>query len=121
LACAFAAVIGHCYPVWYGFRGGKGAATAVGALAVIQPLALPPMLATWLAVLAITGWVGLSTMLAAISLVPALLWLEAPPAMVGFGGLLAAFIVFTHRSNIRNMLSGTEHRFERARARNWFR
>jgi glycerol-3-phosphate acyltransferase PlsY len=121
LACAFAAVIGHCYPVWYGFRGGKGAATAVGALLVIQPLALPTMLATWLAVLAITGWVGLATMLAAISLVPTLLWLEAPAAMVGFGGLLAAFIVFTHRSNIRNMLSGTEHRFERARASNWFR
>lgn len=121
LACTFAAVIGHCYPVWYGFRGGKGAATAVGALLVIQPLALPAMLATWLAVLATTGWVGLATMLAAISLVPTLLWLEASPAMVGFGGLLAAFIVFTHRSNIRNMLSGTEHRFERARARNWFR
>jgi glycerol-3-phosphate acyltransferase PlsY len=121
LACAFAAVIGHCYPVWYGFRGGKGAATAAGALLVIQPLALPTMLATWLAVLAITGWVGLATMLAAISLVPTLLWLEAPAAMVGFGGLLAAFIVFTHRSNIRNMLSGTEHRFERARASNWFR
>jgi hypothetical protein len=41
--------------------------------------------------------------------------------MVGFGALLAAFIVFTHRSNIRKMLDGSEYRFERARARNWFR
>jgi glycerol-3-phosphate acyltransferase PlsY len=121
LGCAFAAVVGHCYPVWYGFRGGKGAATAVGALAVIQPLALPPMLLTWLAVLAITGWVGLGTMLAAICLVPALVWLDAPAPVIAFGVLLAAFIVFTHRSNIRNMLNGTEYRFERARARNWFR
>jgi acyl phosphate:glycerol-3-phosphate acyltransferase len=121
LACAFAAVVGHCYPVWYGFRGGKGAATAVGALLVIQPLALPPMLATWLIVLTLTGWVGLGTMLAAVSLVPALLWLEAPAPLVGFGVLLAAFIVFTHRGNIGKMLNGTEYRFERARARNWFR
>jgi glycerol-3-phosphate acyltransferase PlsY len=121
LACAFAAVVGHCYPVWYGFRGGKGAATAVGALLVIQPQAVPVMLLTWLVVLAITGWVGLSTMLAAISLVPALLWLDAPAPMVGFGVLLAAFLVFTHRSNIRKMIAGNENRFERARARNWFR
>jgi glycerol-3-phosphate acyltransferase PlsY len=121
LGCAFAAVVGHCYPVWYGFRGGKGAATAVGALLVILPQAVPVMLLTWLAVLAITGWVGLSTVLAAISLVPATLWLGAPAPVVGFGVLLAAFIVFTHRSNIRRMRSGSEHRFERARARNWFR
>jgi glycerol-3-phosphate acyltransferase PlsY len=121
LVCAFAAVVGHCYPVWYGFRGGKGAATAVGALLVIQPLAVPPMLATWLIVLTLTGWVGLSTMLAAVALVPALLWLGAPAPLVGFGVLLAAFIGFTHRGNVRKMLNGTEHRFERARARNWLR
>ncbi|RPH98541.1 MAG: glycerol-3-phosphate 1-O-acyltransferase, partial [Lysobacterales bacterium] len=106
VGCAFAAVVGHCYPVWYGFRGGKGAATAVGALLVIQPLVAPPMLATWLVVLTLTGWVGLSTMLAAVSLVPALLWLDAPAPLLGFGVLLAAFIVFTHRGNIRKMLNG---------------
>jgi glycerol-3-phosphate acyltransferase PlsY len=121
LACGFAAVVGHCYPVWYGFRGGKGAATAVGALMVIEPTVILPMLLVWLLVLTITGWVGLSTMLAAISLVPALILLGAPAATVGLGILLAAFIVFTHRSNIRNMLNGSEYRFERARIRNWFR
>jgi glycerol-3-phosphate acyltransferase PlsY len=119
LACGLAAVVGHCYPVWYGFRGGKGAATAVGALLVIEPLAVVPMLVTWLIVLVLTGWVGLGTMLAAISLVPAMLWLGAPASYVVFAILLAAFIVFTHRSNIRNMLDGSEHRFERIRIRNW--
>ena len=98
-----AAVVGHCYPVWYGFRGGKGAATAVGALLVIEPLAVVPMLVTWLVVLVLTGWVGLGTMLAAISLIPAMLWLDAPDSQVVFAILLAAFIVFTHRSTIRNM------------------
>jgi glycerol-3-phosphate acyltransferase PlsY len=121
LTCGFAAVVGHCYPVWYGFRGGKGAATAIGALLVIAPLAILPMLATWLLVLGITGWVGLSTMLAALSLIPALLLLGADARTVTFGVLLALFIVFTHRSNIRKMLNGTEHRFERARIANWFR
>ena len=121
LACGFAAVVGHCYPVWYGFRGGKGAATAVGALVVIEPLVILPMLLTWLVVLTITGWVGLGTMLAAISLVPAFFLLGADAATVVFGILLATFIVFMHRSNIRNMLNGNEYRFERARLKNWFR
>ena len=121
LACGFAAVVGHCYPVWYGFRGGKGAATAVGALLFIEPLAILPMIVTWLVVLVVTGWVGLGTMLAAISLISAFIWLDASPAEIVFSVVLAAFIVFTHRSNITNMRNGTENRFERIRARNWFR
>jgi glycerol-3-phosphate acyltransferase PlsY len=120
LACGFAAVVGHCYPVWYGFRGGKGAATAVGALAVIEPQVILPMLLTWLIVLTITGWVGLGTMLAAIMMVPVFILLGADAPTVMFGILLAAFVVFTHRSNIRNMLNGSEYRFERARIKNWF-
>jgi len=120
-ACGFAAVVGHCYPVWYGFRGGKGAATAIGALLVIEPAALPPMLLIWLVVLMLTGWVGLGTMLAAISLVPSMVLLGSPAPTLAFGIALALFIVFTHRSNIRKMLDGSENRFERARIRNWFR
>ena len=121
LACAFAAVIGHCYPLWYGFRGGKGAATAFGALAVIQPWVLLPMVATWLLVLTLTGWVGLSTMLAGISVIPAFVLLDEPAHRIAFAVLLAAFMLYTHRSNIQKMRSGTELRFERARLVNWFR
>jgi len=121
LACGFAAVVGHCYPVWYGFRGGKGAATAVGALLVIEPVVILPMLITWLVVLMLTGWVGLGTMLAALSLIPAFVLLGAPAPAVLFATLLAGFIVFTHRSNIRNMLNGSEYRFERMRVKNWIR
>jgi glycerol-3-phosphate acyltransferase PlsY len=121
VACAAAAVFGHCFPLWHGFRGGKGGATALGALCVLQPLALIPLLATWLIVLGLTGWVGLATVCAGFSLVPALLWLEAPGAQLAFAVGLAAFLVFTHRNNIRNMLAGRENRFERAMLRNWFR
>lgn len=121
LWCGFGAIVGHCYPVWHGFRGGKGAATAVGVLCVVQPLALIPMLITWLVVLTLTGWVGLATILAGFSLVPVFWWLEAGPAQMGFGFAVALFLLFTHRSNLKKIRLGTESRFERAMMRNWFR
>ena len=119
--CGFAAIVGHCFPLWHGFRGGKGAATSVGVLLIVQPTALLPMIATWLLVLGLSGWVGLATMLAGISLVPAMLWLNAGQAQLWFAMALAAFLVFTHRNNIRKMLGGTEYRFESAMIRHWFR
>lgn len=121
VVCGFAAIVGHCFPLWHGFRGGKGAATAVGVLCVVQPLALAPMLLTWLLVLTLTGWVGLATMLAGISLVPVFLWLQAGPAQLVFAIAVALFLLFTHRSNLRKMRLGSEYRFERAMLRNWFR
>lgn len=113
--CGFAAVLGHCYPVWHGFRGGKGAATAVGVLAVLQPWVLPWMFLTWFLVIGITGWVGLGTMLAGLSIIPSMLWLEAPRPQLWLGIALALFMIFTHRNNIRKMLSGEEYCFEKAR------
>jgi len=113
--CGFAAVLGHCYPVWHGFRGGKGAATAVGVLAVIQPWVLPWMFLCWFVVIGFTGWVGLGTMLAGLSIVPVMLWLNAPPEQLWLGVALALFMIFTHRSNVRKMLSGEEYCFEKAR------
>lgn len=121
LYCAFAAVLGHCYPVWHGFRGGKGAATAIGGLLVIQPPVLIPMLAVWFLCLTITGWVGLSTMLAALTLIPAFWWFEASRPELVFAVAIGLFVVFTHRNNIRAMLDGSEYTFERVRMRNWFR
>jgi len=121
LACGFAAVVGHCYPVWHGFRGGKGAATAVGALLLIEPIALLPIILTWLIVLVLTGWVGLATMLAAVSVIPAFIWMGVSMEQLWFGILMAAFIIFTHRSNIVNILNGSEYKFQRVRIVNWFR
>jgi glycerol-3-phosphate acyltransferase PlsY len=114
-ACAMAAVIGHCYPLWHGFRGGKGAATAIGGLAAVWPWLLLPMFLAWVLTLALTGYVGLSTMVAALVLVPAALLLAAPAPVLWLALALALFIPFTHRSNIRKLRAGTENRFERAR------
>jgi glycerol-3-phosphate acyltransferase PlsY len=115
VCCGFAAVLGHCYPVWHGFRGGKGAATTVGVLLVVQPWALLLMLLTWALVLGTTGFVGLGTILAGISIIPSMLWLHAPREQLLLGITLAVFIIFTHRNNIRKMLAGEEYRFEKAR------
>jgi len=114
VACATAVVFGHVYPVWYEFRGGKGAATLLGAVAVLAPIALVPVLLVWLATVMLTGYVGLGTMLGTATL-PLYFASVAPrstPLMV-FGAVLAAFIVFTHRSNVQRMREGVENRARR--------
>ena len=121
LSCGFAAVVGHCFPVWHGFRGGKGAATAVGVLVVVEPWLLLPLLATWLVTLGLSGYVGLATVLAGFSLVPAAWWLGESSHLVIFTIALSLFLAFTHRGNIVDMARGTEYRFEKARIVNWFR
>lgn len=112
MACAGAAVVGHCYPVWFGFRGGKGAATAIGALLAIAPLLLLPGLAVFALVLALTGFVGASTMSAAIAMPLALALASGTrqPELLVFLVALALFILYTHRENIRRMREGRENR-----------
>lgn len=114
MLCGFAAVVGHCFPLWHGFRGGKGAGTALGVLIVIEPWLLVPMILVWLITLVFSGYVGLSTVLAGFALVPAAWWL-GNTALVVFACLLALFLLFTHRSNMHRLKDGTESRFERAR------
>lgn len=113
--CALAAVIGHVWPVFHRFRGGKGAATVVGALAVLWPAALPLVLTVWLLSLMLSGYVGLSTVLAGLALLT-LAWLtEASAARVVFAVCAALLLVFTHRANLARLRAGTESRFEKVR------
>jgi glycerol-3-phosphate acyltransferase PlsY len=112
MACGFASVLGHCFPIWHGFRGGKGAATAVGAMIVIEPWLILPLVITWLVTLIMTGYVGLSTVIAGFSLVPSA-WAMNDNSLMIFSAILALFLLFTHRGNMRNLLDGTEYRFER--------
>ncbi len=116
LACGAAAVIGHCYPVFYGFRGGKGMATLLGVYLVIAPGILLIMLVVWFGAMAVTGYVGLATMLSAASapVVALILGGTAGLPLVAFGVAMAALIVFTHRSNILRMRRGEENRFSRS-------
>jgi glycerol-3-phosphate acyltransferase PlsY len=112
---AFAAVLGHVWPIWHGFRGGKGAATLVGGLAVLWPFALPVLVSIWAVVIIASGYVGLATVIAALSL-PLLAWLtDAGAPRLWFSLAAAVLIVFTHRGNLARLRAGTEARFARAR------
>jgi glycerol-3-phosphate acyltransferase PlsY len=114
LACGLAVILGHVYPVWFGFRGGKGAATVVGVVAAIDLRLLGPLLVTWFVVLLLTGFVSLATMLAGLALVATVALVEpANTPLLGFCAVLAAFIVYTHRSNIARLRTGGENRVRR--------
>jgi glycerol-3-phosphate acyltransferase PlsY len=115
VACAAGAVLGHVYPVWYGFRGGKGAATLIGVLVGIAPAAVLPILIVWLVVVALTGFVGLGTMLAVVAFPVYLVVTQSDPssAYLAFGVAMVGFVCYTHRSNIARMRAGTENRAQR--------
>ncbi|MDI1254115.1 glycerol-3-phosphate 1-O-acyltransferase PlsY [Thermomonas sp.] len=109
------AVVGHVWPLWHGFRGGKGAATLIGGLLVLWPWSLPLLLLVWGSVLVTTGYVGLSTVLAMASLPLWAWWSDAGPNRMWFAIAAALFIAFTHRSNLQRLRNGSESRFARAR------
>ena len=112
LCCAAASVIGHVWPMWHQFRGGKGAATLVGTLVVLAPLLLLPIVAAWAVVLVLSGYVGLSTMVAGFvaPVVLALVRLPEDQPVFIYCAAMSMYLVFSHRSNIRRMLEGSETR-----------
>jgi glycerol-3-phosphate acyltransferase PlsY len=103
------------WPVFHGFRGGKGAATLVGGLALLWPASLLPTFLVWLLALVIGGYVGLATVLAGLSLVPQAWLAGAERELFVYAFVVAAFLLFTHRSNLARLRAGTESRFERVR------
>lgn len=113
LAYGAAAIIGHVYSIWVGFRGGKGMATSAGVLLALAPAAVLIGFAVWAAIVWGTGYVSLGSITAAV-LVPAVIrtfYGVSPLFWLTLG--LAAFVVWAHRSNIRRLLAGTENRFGR--------
>lgn len=112
LSCAAASVVGHVWPMWHNFRGGKGAATLIGTLVILGPGLIFPVLLVWAIALVYSGYVGLATMIAGMTapiyLAVTRLPLEQP--LFIYCALLALYIVFTHRSNMRRMREGTEER-----------
>ena len=113
--CGLAVILGHVYPLWFGFRGGKGVATLVGAVLGIHPWLLLPMVLTWLGAVMLFGFVGLASMLSAFALAVAIALSAGSPRapLLSYGILVALLILFTHRSNIARMKAGTESRARR--------
>lgn len=114
LACGIAVILGHIYPVWFGFRGGKGVATVVGVIGALEPRLLVPLFLCWFGTVLLTGYVGLASMLAGAGLVIAVYVLEpANTPLLGFCIFITAIVIYTHRGNIARMAAGTEHRARR--------
>jgi glycerol-3-phosphate acyltransferase PlsY len=114
-AVAFAAVVGHVFPVWFGFRGGKGGATAAGLLVYFAPVVALPVLITWIGIVLLTGYVGLATICAGVASVifVGIFHLPEQPGLFAFDFCTVALLIFAHRGNIKRMLNGTESRFTR--------
>jgi acyl phosphate:glycerol-3-phosphate acyltransferase len=116
IAFATAAVLGHVFPVFLKFRGGKGVATAGGAVLVLAPTALAVSLVVWVVALTLTGYMSVASVLGAL-VFPVAVWFVMPEDSyaVAVGLALAAFIVFTHRTNIRRLALGIENRLGQGR------
>jgi glycerol-3-phosphate acyltransferase PlsY len=118
LVCGLTAVLGHAFSIFVRFKGGKGVATAAGVMLGLSPLALAVAAAVWLALVKLTGYVSLGSIVAAALFPLAVLLLERPaqPAMLWLDLAVAAAIIWLHRGNIHRLLNGTEHRFGRRAA-----
>lgn len=110
VAAGLASVIGHIYPVWLGFRGGKGVATAAGVFGVLAPVALGIASAVFVLAVWATRYISVGSLAAAVTLAIATAISDAP-AIVGIGALVTALvIVHRHRGNLSRLIAGTERR-----------
>lgn len=112
ICCAAAAVFGHVWPIYHRFRGGKGAATLVGTFIILGPELILPLLLVWACVLIMSGYVGLATMIAAVS-IPVWVGITRLPddqPLFIYCVVMAAYVVRWHRINIQRMRDGSEHR-----------
>jgi glycerol-3-phosphate acyltransferase PlsY len=116
VTAGLAAIVGHIFPVWLKFRGGKGVATACGVFWVLAPLATAVAAGVFVATVGITRYVSLGSLVATAAL-PTLAWLTRAPGPVIVGGVLAAVLIIArHRGNLARLVGGTERRLgDRAR------
>ena len=117
IAAAISCVIGHSYPPWLKFKGGKGVATSAGTLFALAPIAGLIGVAIWMVIFWVTRYVSLASVTAAVALpivILAVSWRnENAKAIFYFSVCVAAVVIWRHRSNLSRLLSGTEPRFTR--------
>jgi glycerol-3-phosphate acyltransferase PlsY len=111
--CGLAAIIGHNYTPWLGFKGGKGIATSAGVLGALMPWVLVVAFSLWVVLTLLTRYVSVGSIAAALSLAP-LAWYFYPGQWILFGlaCLAGVLAIYRHASNIRRLLAGTESRIQ---------
>lgn len=118
LGCGVAAILGHVFSVFVGFKGGKGVATAAGVMLGLAPLALTAVAVVWALLVRLTGYVSVASIVAATLLPLAVYLLEdsTSPALLWIAAVIAAGVIVLHRRNIQRLVKGTENRFGRRAA-----
>jgi len=111
-AAGAAAVVGHCFPVWHGLRGGKGVATAAGMTLWLEPLFGVVMLLAWGALVALTRRASVASLIVVTGYVPSLVAFGHRDWALVWAGVTALLVVARHHGNIRRLLSGVEHTVE---------
>lgn len=116
IAGGLACILGHTFPIWLRFRGGKGVAASAGVLLGLMPIAVISVFLVWLVIFKITRYVSIASITAAAALPPCvLLYLRlrtiSGPALLPFSILIAGVVIWRHRSNIARLWQGTEERF----------
>ncbi|HSJ13678.1 MAG TPA: glycerol-3-phosphate 1-O-acyltransferase PlsY [Longimicrobiales bacterium] len=113
LLYGLAAIVGHVFSVFVGFRGGKGVATSAGVFLALAPWAVLAGLLAWTLIVYLTGYVSLASIVAALLLPALVVALHGVSAVFWLALALSAFVIYAHRANIRRLRRGEEHRFRR--------
>lgn len=107
LLAGFAAFIGHLFPIWLGFKGGKGVATYIGTLLGVAPLMVLVFAAVWLAVAFVSRYSSLSALVATL-VIPVVLWILGMPETALVTAVMTAISYWRHKANIERLMAGTE-------------
>jgi glycerol-3-phosphate acyltransferase PlsY len=110
VAAGLASMIGHVYPIWLRFRGGKGVATAAGAFAVLTPVAAAVAVGVFLLTVAVTRFISVGSMVAALTLAGWAIASDAPTIVAIGAAIGAALVIVGHRANVLRLVAGTERR-----------
>jgi glycerol-3-phosphate acyltransferase PlsY len=111
LLCGFLVVLGHCFPIFIKFKGGKGVATTVGVYAALAPVPLLCSIGIFLAVVLLTRYVSLGSLLAMFFFPIFVLYIIGDPAVIALSIAIFCLIIFRHMGNIKRLIAGNERKF----------